>query len=100
MDLFDYFFGDKHQQSSEREVNPFVFVSQHHQRYENGQPVMGLQNCIRTVRLEKNTNGCNGYRLEPGRGFIVKIWNDDMNKPNMSDKPMDLIKQTTDTLEF
>lgn len=107
MGLFDFLFGDgkQHAQpqqtnSSNNVVHPFVFVSKQHQRYENGQPVKGLQDCIRTVRLEKNTSGCKGYRLEPGRGYIVKIWNDDLNKPNMSDKPMDLVRQSADKLEF
>lgn len=81
-------------------VNPFVFRSDCHQRYENGTEVMGLQECIRTVRLEKNTNGCRGYKLNPGDGYIVKIFNDDLGKPNMSDKPMRVISKTADKVEF
>ena len=49
---------------------------------------MGLQECFRTVCVEKNINGCNGYKLESGVGYIVKVFNDDLGRPNMSDKPM------------
>lgn len=84
--------------NTDNEIKPFVFISNHHQRYEHGRPVMGLQEHTRTVQLEKNTNGCKGYRLESGRGYIVKVWNDDLQKPNMSDKPMDVIEQQMDKL--
>lgn len=106
MGLLDFLFGGSGQQPQQKtnsagnDVQPFVFVSRHHQRYQNGEPVMGLQDCVRTVRLEKNVKGCQGYKLKPGRGYIIKVWNDDLNKPNMSDKPMDLIRQTADKLEF
>ena len=81
-------------------MEPFVFKSNCHQRYENGRPVMGLQECIRTVTVEKNTSGCKGYRLEPGKGFIVKIFNNDLNKPNMSDKPMIVVSKTDTSVEL
>jgi hypothetical protein len=61
---------------------------------------MGLQQCIRTVRVEKNTNGCSGYRLSPGDGYIVKIYNDDLGKPNMSDKPMRIVSKTSTKVEL
>lgn len=72
-------------------MEPFVFISDCHQRYENGTEVMGLQQCVRTVRVEKNTNGCRGYKLNAGDGYIVKVFNDDLGKPNMSDKPMRIV---------
>lgn len=81
-------------------VVPFTFKSTYHQRYENGTPKMGLQKCLRTVTVEKNTNGCRGYKLEPGIGYIVKIYNDDLGKPNMSDKPMKVISKTDDKIEL
>lgn len=62
---------------------PFSFKSYCHQRYENKVPVKGLQECLRTVSVVKNTNGCSGYKLQPGIGYIVKIYNDDLGKPNM-----------------
>ncbi|MFR9502043.1 MAG: hypothetical protein SNJ28_05915 [Rikenellaceae bacterium] len=80
--------------------SPFVFKSNQHQRYEQGNAAMGEQNCIRTISVEKNNNGCKGYKLEPRRGYIVKIYNDDLGKPNMSDKPMDLISLSEDKAVF
>lgn len=81
-------------------VQPFTFQSNCHQRYEKGRPVQGLQDCLRTVSVVKNTNGCPGYRLQPGIGYIVKIYNDDLGKPNMSDKPMKVVRKTADMLEL
>lgn len=81
-------------------IEPFVFKSDCHQRFENGSEVMGLQQCIRTVSVEKNTNGCRGYKLNPGDGYIVKVFNDDLGKPNMSDKPMRIISKTSDKVEL
>ena len=77
-------------------IEPFVFESNIHQRYQNENPVMGLQECLRTVRVEKNTNGCPGYNLRPGVGYIVKIFNGDLGKPNMSDKPMKVVSKSPD----
>lgn len=81
-------------------MEPFVFKSDCHQRFENGSEVMGLQQCIRTVSVEKNTNGCRGYKLNPGDGYIVKVFNDDLGKPNMSDKPMRIVSKTADKVEL
>lgn len=81
-------------------VQPFTFQSNYHQRYEKGNPVQGLQKCLRTVSVVKNTNGCPGYRLQSGIGYIVKIYNDDLGKPNMSDKPMKVVRRTADMLEL
>lgn len=79
---------------------PFTFKSDCHQRYESNIPVQGLQQCGRTVSVISNTNGCPGYRLEAGVGYIVKIYNDNLGKPNMSDKPMKLIRKTNEMAEF
>lgn len=46
--------------SSIPSTEPFVFKSDWHQRFENGHEVMGLQQCGRTVSVEKNTNECRG----------------------------------------
>lgn len=81
-------------------MEPFVFISDCHQRYENGTAVMGLQQCVRTVSVEKNTNGCRGYKLNPGDGYIVKVFNDDLGKPNMSDKPMRIVSRKADKVEL
>lgn len=81
-------------------MEPFVFKSDCHQRFENGREVMGLQQCGRTVSVEKNTNGCPGYKLNPGDGYIVKVFNEDVGKPNMSDKPMRIVSKTADKVEL
>jgi hypothetical protein len=86
--------------ATELTINPFVFKSNCHQRYQDGVEVMGLQQCLRTVSVEKNTNGCPGYKLNPGDGYIVKIYNDDLGKPNMSDKPMRIIDKTSSKAEL
>ena len=94
MGAFDFLFGKKDtaaNKHSEATIEPFVFKSNSHQRYQNGNPAMGLQHCIRTVCVEKNTHGCSGYKLAPGVGYIIKIYNDDLGKPNMSDKPMKIV---------
>lgn len=81
-------------------LEPFTFKSNCHQRYENDAPVKGLQECLRTVSVVKNTDGCPGYLLEPGIGYIVKIYNDDLGKPNMTDKPMKVVRKTDSMIEF
>lgn len=81
-------------------IEPFTFKSNSHQRYENDIPVKGLQECLRTVSVVKNTSGCPGYLLEPGIGYIVKIYNDDLGKPNMSDKPMKVVRKSNTSIEL
>ena len=90
----------KAEREQKESIQPFTFRSNCHQRYENGTPVMGLQECIRTVSLVKNTDGCPGYKLAPGVGYIVKIYNDDLGKPNMSDKPMKVVTKSADMVEL
>ena len=91
---------NRRKEAERTSITPFEFKSNCHQRYEKGNPVMGLQKCIRTVSVEKNTNGCRGYKLEPGDGYIVKIYNDDMGRPNMSDKPMRVLRKTETSIEL
>ena len=86
--LYENGYAIRKESSSSGTFTPFTFTSNQHLRYENGSPVHGLQNCIRTVSVEVNKNGCNGYKLEPGDGYIVKIFNNDLNRPLMADKPM------------
>ena len=81
-------------------IEPFVFKSNCHQRYEGAYPKLGLQECLRTVSVVKNTNGCSGYQLQPGDGYIIKIFNDDAGKPNMADKPMRVVRKTDTSVEL
>lgn len=87
-------------ESNDLTIIPFVFQSSSHQRYENNVPVLGLQKCLRTISVEKNINGCRGYRLSPGIGYIVKIFNNDLEKPQMSDKPMLVVNKTFNKIEL
>jgi hypothetical protein len=95
---------EEERKRTERELaeslQPFTFKSNCHQRYENNAPAQGLQECVRTVSVEKNTSGCPGYKLQPGIGYIVKIFNDDLGRPNMSDKPMKVVRKTDSFIEL
>lgn len=77
-----------------------TFTSTKHQRYENGAPVMGLQNCNRGIQIDKNINGCDGYKIPYNIGYIVTIFNLDGNHPiwrssnvQMAPKPMKVIER-------
>lgn len=54
---------EKEEIERQNSIEPFVYESNIHQRYENGDPVRDLQECLRTISVEKNTNGCPGYKL-------------------------------------
>lgn len=83
-----------------------IFESSSHQRFENGEPVRGLQICNRAVRIEENINGCKGYNLVDGDGFIVAIINLDGIHPlwgdnyQMSPKPMRVVCQTESIIKL
>ena len=87
-------------------MNQITFNSSSHQRFEKGIPVRGLQNCNRVVIIEENINGCSGYNLTNGDGYIVSIKNLDGNHPvwgdnyQMSPKPMRVIKMDDDRVEL
>lgn len=81
-------------------VEPFIFESNQHQRFESDHPVQGLQKCPRTIKVEKNTSGCSGYEINPGDGYIVRMINGDTGKEQMSAKPMRVINTTTAEFEF
>ncbi|MBQ6649292.1 MAG: hypothetical protein IJM66_10665 [Muribaculaceae bacterium] len=78
-----------------------IFESHSHQRFEGGIPKQELQTCNRAIQIDKNTNGCDGYRLTPGDGFIVSIINMDGDHPlwgdnyQMSPKPMRVVEKST-----
>ena len=78
----------------------FVFKSNEHQRYEYESSVMGLQKCLRTIVVEANKNGCEGYKIKLGDGYIVKIYNNDTANAQMSSKPMRLIQITDSFIEL
>ncbi|MDR0680750.1 MAG: hypothetical protein LBG15_02695 [Dysgonamonadaceae bacterium] len=79
------------------DLSNIYFISNSHQRYENGKPVRGLQvGCKRAIKIENNISG--------GEGYTVTILNLDGNHPmwgnnvQMSQKPMRVIQQTTDKI--
>jgi tetratricopeptide (TPR) repeat protein len=82
------------------DISNVTFVSDSHQRYENGLPVRGLQQCRRDIRIEANTNGCEGYKIVEGEEYIITIFNLDGNHPmwgnnvQVTPKPMKIISQT------
>ena len=77
---------------------PFSFHSDCHQRYNNDVPEGSLQVCGRSIKVEKNTNGCSGYNLTPGDGYIVRATNDDTGKPQFAPKPMRIVKTSNNSV--
>lgn len=78
----------------EKMLSNFDYDSTCHQRYENGRPVRGLQICPRYIKIRKNTNGCSGYQLTNGDGYILTATNGETGKPQFSPKPMRVVKFT------
>lgn len=80
------------------------FDSTTHQRYENDLPVNGIQVSRRIINIEENINGCEGYDIEDGDGFIVTIYNQEGihpiwgNNVQMTPKPMRIINKTSDKI--
>jgi hypothetical protein len=73
------------------------FVSNSHQRYENGVPVCGLlQGFKRAIKIEDNING--------GEGYTVTVFNLDGNhlvwgnNVQMAPKPMKVIQQSAEKI--
>ena len=102
MGLFDLFKKEKKNThtSVANVIDTFTFKSNQHQRFENDLPIKEIQKCIRIISVEKNINGCSGYKLKPGEGIIFRIINGDTNQPQMSAKPMNVVKQSNNMVEF
>ena len=92
MGQFDFLHSNS---SSTREFKPFTFHSDRHQRYESECPVYGLQTCGRIISVDKNVNGCEGYIIEPGVGFIVRAKNEDTGREQFAPKPMKIISHSS-----
>lgn len=86
--------------SASPDFQPFVFYSNRHQRYEGGVPVYGLQECGRTFAVEKNVNGCDGYIIDPGVGYIVRATNDDTGRDQFAPKPMTIVSRSENKVEL
>ena len=83
----------------------FVFKSPDHLRYENGRHVSGPHGGAgRAVKVEPNINGCEGYNIKVGEGYIVTVYNLDGNHPiwqnnvQVTPKPMKIISQSSDKI--
>lgn len=96
MGLFDFFTSKPSNDGADNLLSNFNFDSNCHQRYQNGSPIMGLQFCPRHIKIRKNTNGCSGYRLSNGDGYILTATNGDTGQPQFAPKPM-RVKKVTDT---
>lgn len=79
-----------------------VLKSTHHQRYQNGVPVMGAQYCHRTIKIENKVfkEMFNGLDVIPQEGFLVTMWNMDVESPmqHMQPKLMEMMFDTGDTI--
>lgn len=84
----------RQKQQEDKVLSDFNFNSTSHQRYENSKPVRDLQICPRFFKIRKNTNGCSGYQLVNGDGYILTATNGDTNKPQFAPKPMRVVKFT------
>lgn len=81
-----------------------VLKSTHHQRYQNGIPVMGSQYCNRTIKIENKVfkEMFNGLDVSPKEGFLVTMWNMDTLTPTqqMQPKLMVMISDMGDKIEL
>ena len=81
-----------------------VLKSTHHQRYQNGIPVMGSQYCNRTIKIENKVfkEMFNGLDVSPKEGFLVTMWNMDMPTPTqqMQPKLMEMVADRGNTIEL
>ncbi|MBR4952784.1 MAG: hypothetical protein IKY56_07335 [Alistipes sp.] len=75
-----------------------ILKSTHHQRYQNGVPVMGSQYCNRTIKIENKVfkEMFNGLDVTPKEGFLVTMWNMDMPVPTQQMQPK-LMVMSADT---
>ena len=83
-------------------MQDLVLKSTHHQRYQNGIPVMGAQYCARTIKIENKIfkEMFNGLDVTPKEGFLVTMWNMDMPTPTqqMQPKLMEMVADTGDKI--
>jgi len=83
----------------------FVYKSSSHLRFENGKIINELQDeANRAIKVEPNINGCKGYNIDDGEGFIVTLYNLDGKHPiwsdnvQMSPKPMKIVSQSAEKI--
>ena len=83
-------------------MRDLVLKSTHHQRYQNGVPVMGAQYCNRTIKIENKVfkEMFNGLEVTPKDGFLVTMWNMDTLTPvqQMQPKLMEMVADMGDKI--
>lgn len=79
----------------------FTFTSSDHLRYENSILVSGPHGgARRAIKVEPNIDGCEGYDIRKGDGYIVTTFNLDgvhpvwQNNVQMAPKPMRIISES------
>ena len=79
-----------------------VLYSSHHQRYQHGIPVMGVQYCNRMIKIENKffKDLFNDSTVTPEKGFLVTMWNIDTPTPvsQMQPKLMEMVEDTGDKI--
>ena len=79
-----------------------ILNSTHHQRYQNGIPVMGDQFCNRMIKIENKdfSSMFDGLNVTPKQGFLVTMWNMDTLTPtqHMQPKVMEMVADTGDKI--
>lgn len=79
-----------------------LLKSTHHQRYQNGIPVMGSQYCNRQIKIEHKIfkDMFNGLDVNSKEGFLISMWNTDVEPPtqHMQPKLMEMMFDTGDTI--
>ena len=75
-----------------------VLKSTHHQRYQDGVPVMGDQYCSRKIKIEHKIfkDMFNGLDVNLKEGYLVTMWNTDLEPPlqHMQPKMMEMVYDT------
>ena len=83
-------------------MQDLVLKSTHHQRYQNGIPVMGSQYCNRTIKIENKEfkTMFNGLDVTPQKGFLITMWNMDLPTPmqHMQPKLMEMVADMGDKI--
>ncbi len=98
--IFD---GEEKGQKSGNEIElDFVFKSSDHLRYQDDIHVSGPHGgAARAIKVEPNINGCEGYNIKGGEGYIVTVYNLDGNHPiwqnnvQMTSKPMNIVSRSS-----
>ena len=79
-----------------------VLKSTRHQRFQNDIPVMGAQHCNRKIKIEHKIfkEMFNGLDVNPKEGYLVTMWNTDMEPPtqHMQPKMMEMVYDTGDKI--